>query len=177
MKVKNNQDTVNKIGKRAAVELALSKAPKAKHPFGAFGEAVILANGKPYFPSPAEVMRAERVVLPYIVSFYVSHGRVPSAVECSQDLNISSIDRVRKLFHILIGRGHLSKSSTGGFMQLVGHADQKGAAELLKQITPEYLKGLDALDSKTRDDMLALIKFVALTKWVLPAGEVKWGKS
>ncbi len=176
MKVQQNQNTINQLNKKAKIELLISKAPKVKHPFGAFGEGVVLANGKPYFPSPAEVLRAERVLLPYIVSFYVSNGRVPSAVEAQHDLGITSIDRVRKMFHILIGRGHLSKSHTGGYMQLVGDADQKGAAEVLKVITPEFLKSLEALPDKERNQVIAMIKYVAVTKWLLPIGEVKWAK-
>lgn len=175
-KVQQNQNTINQLNQRATLELLISKAPKVKHPFGAFGEGIVLANGKPYFPSPAEVLRAERVLLPYVVSFYVSNGRVPSAVEAQQDLGITSIDRVRKMFHILIGRGHLSKSPTGGYMQLVGNTDQKGAASVLKGVDAEFLKTLDALPDESRKRIISMIKFVAVSKWVLPIGEVKWGK-
>lgn len=156
-------------GLNIAANMALHKATGGakEHPFGKIGRSVVLPDGKLYKPSPATIHYATSALLPFIVDWFVRYGRTPSHVDISHGLGIKSIDRVRKLLHVLMGLGYIGKNADSGVTYLIGATDQVLAGDILKGVTKEFLESLSVLPIKYRTTILSLVKFTAKSKWVL----------
>lgn len=155
----------------AEAVLELAKAQGRKHPFGQYGKSVLLPDGKLYSPSPATVHYATETLFPYILDFYIRTGKTPSHTDIRRDLSISSVDRVRKLLHVLIGLRYIAKNEDTGVFYPVGDADQATAIDILKNVTPDFVRRLSALNSKDKALVKAMVKYIAKSKWILTKDE------